>query len=182
MDTNNITSILDAITKANEAVKQVPELEAQIVAYKAQWERDADTIDTLSERIHTQQSTLTDRAETIARLEKELSEARFREQAAREASEKSIGTLRDIMEFANLALPVPAKPEVVEEAPKPEPVPVPLADTDGEASGEVTNSEPAPSMEQSVSAGEPEPEYEGQPYSTKPFWISDTEWELRRFT
>jgi len=178
MDTNNISSILEAIAKANEAVKQVPELEQTIKDMTRTAEHDAMTINQLNERIHVQASTLTDRAETIARLEKELSEARFREQAAREASEKSIGTLRDIMEFANLALPVPAKPEVVEEA-KPEPVP--LAEPAGVQSGEVMKSNITASTEAiPEGAGDTEKAskpYLGQSWMAKPNWMTDSEWE-----
>jgi len=194
MDTNNISSILEAIAKANEAVKQVPALEAEINDLMQKVENSADTIATLNDRINVQASTLTDRAETIARLEKELSEARFREQAAREANDRAITTLRDIVDFANVALPVPAKPEVVEEAiahAVEMAQAVPLADTDTASSGEIAKSEPAPSM--TIETGkdntvygygdlnkiEPEPAskpHAGQPYADKPWWMSDSEW------
>jgi hypothetical protein len=173
MDTNNISSILDAITKANEAVKLVPELEAKLWDADRRSGEDLATIQMLNEQINNQQSVLTERAETIARLEKELSEARFREKAAREASEKAIGTIRDMLEFANAALPV-ASAEVKEE-PKEEPLPLSVSDT--EQSGEVINSN------STSSTGEPAPEsnnepraYEGTAYSKKPYWMSDDDW------
>ena len=178
MDTNNISSILEAIAKANEAVKQVPALEAEIKDLNGILDQSYAVIATLKDQVHTQQSTLTDRAETIARLEKELSEARFREQAAREANDRAITTLRDIVDFANVALPVPAKPEVVEEA-KPEPVP--LAEPAGVQSGEVMKSNITASTEAiPEGAGDTEKAskpYLGQSWMAKPNWVTDSEWE-----
>lgn len=158
MDTNNISSILDAISKANEAVKMVPTLEAQISDLIVKSEDDATTIAQLNDRINTQQGLLTERAETIARLEKELSEARFRESTAREASEKAIGTIRDMLEFGHAALP--AAPAEVKE----------------EVAAKVEPDKPEPEPAKPEPASQPLP-YEGQPYSQKPFWMADSTWE-----
>lgn len=170
MDTNNISSILDAITKANEAVKQVPQLEQHIDDLVKEVAYQGETITQLNDRINTQQSLLTDRAETIARLEKELSEARFREQAAREASEKAIGTIRDMLEFGHAALPV--VPEEVKEEPKEEPkVELMATGTENVVVGaSALGAEPAPEPVKEPRA------YEGRPYIGKPYWMSDADW------
>jgi len=159
----------------------VPELEDSIRVQASTISNQMDTISTLRDQIHVQASTLTDRAETIARLEKELSEARFREQIAKEAQEKAITTLRDIVDFANIALPVPAKPEVVEEAPKPEPIP--LESSEVSQSGEVTsgsNNEYFNDVDLDTIVPEPvvEPKpYAGQSWKAKPNWMANSEWE-----
>jgi uncharacterized coiled-coil protein SlyX len=170
MDTNNISSILDAITKANEAVKLVPELEAKLWDADRRSGEDLATIQMLNEQINNQQSVLTERAETIARLAEELSEARFREKAAREASEKALSAVRDIMEFANAALPVAL--EEVKEEPKEEPkVELMAIGTENVVVGaSALGAEPAPEPVKEPRASE------GRPYIEKPYWMSDADW------
>lgn len=174
----NIQELLATLETANVAVKRVPELEVELSQIKFALDGANSQISVQSETIRTQADTIAERNATIERLEKELSEARFREQAAREASEKVIGSLRDIVVFANDALPMAANPEPVKPA-EPEVTVreiLPLETGNGEPSGaSPASNETIPASTPADGQSDPMP-YLGKPWSEAPDLMTPQEW------
>lgn len=177
----NIQELLATLETANVAVKRVPELEVELNQIKFALDGANSQISVQSETIQNQSDIIAERNAAIEWLEEELSEARFREQAARENADKIAGAIRDMLEFGNSVLPSPVEPEPVKPA-EPEVTVeeiVPLENGNGEQSGGVPSSfENPPSPEASTQAtdGQSDKPYLGKPWSEAPDWMTPQEW------
>lgn len=189
---NTIDNTLESISAAVEAYRKQPELLAKIDELNSTIANNETVIGNLRSTRDNLEDRLSNQAETIAALRKELDEARFRELLAQEDADNLRGKLSQIFGIATPPAPpvVETKPDPVQQEPEsyvpevpegwvvPDQSPRPLEPS---ASAPSTNSNAGDGNAVSTDVTMPETEHDDKPYRNTswydaPYDMTYNEW------